>query len=208
MRAIQTRPRDQHHQPRPGFKDVCQVRRAPRQGISHLVVLRHGAPCGFKCRWTQTSYLALVLQQACSQPFRSPVHPRPTRSAHRRCAPPLPSHTSSAASPSRYAACLIIIFVCARLCRPQSGTTQVANLEAAVDRYRLQEEEWQTKLNQSDGQARVILVMSEQVSSPHSTVPSKPCSSCSARAGLIATSRRPSPMGGGRGRQTSISAVS
>lgn len=40
----------------------------------------------------------------------------------------------------------------------------MANLEAAVDRYRLQEEEWQTKLNQSDGQARVILVMSEQVS--------------------------------------------
>jgi len=40
---------------------------------------------------------------------------------------------------------------------------KVANLEAAVDRYRLQEEEWQTKLNQSDGQARVILVMSEQL---------------------------------------------
>jgi hypothetical protein len=40
---------------------------------------------------------------------------------------------------------------------------QVANLEAACDRYRLQEEEWQSKLNQSDGQARVILVMSEQV---------------------------------------------
>jgi hypothetical protein len=39
-------------------------------------------------------------------------------------------------------------------------------LEAAVDRYRLQEEEWQTKLNQSDGQARVILVMSEQVYCP------------------------------------------
>jgi len=40
---------------------------------------------------------------------------------------------------------------------------QVANVEAACDRYRLQEEEWQTKLNQSDGQARVILIMSEQV---------------------------------------------
>ena len=44
---------------------------------------------------------------------------------------------------------------------------QVANLEAACDRYRLQEEEWQNKLNQSDGQARVILVMSEQVSVSH-----------------------------------------
>lgn len=41
---------------------------------------------------------------------------------------------------------------------------QVASLEAACDRYRLQEEEWQNKLGQSDGQARVILVMSEQVS--------------------------------------------
>lgn len=40
---------------------------------------------------------------------------------------------------------------------------KVANLESACDRYRLQEEEWQNKLNQSDGQARVILIMSEQM---------------------------------------------
>ena len=40
---------------------------------------------------------------------------------------------------------------------------KVASLESACDRYRLQEEEWQTKLNQADGQARVILIMSEQL---------------------------------------------
>jgi hypothetical protein len=46
---------------------------------------------------------------------------------------------------------------------PRVPLRQVASLEAACDRYRLQEEEWQNKLGQSDGQARVILVMSEQV---------------------------------------------
>ena len=48
--------------------------------------------------------------------------------------------------------------------KPRVPSRQVASLEAACDRYRLQEEEWQNKLGQSDGQARVILVMSEQVS--------------------------------------------
>ena len=40
---------------------------------------------------------------------------------------------------------------------------QVANLETACDRYKLQEEEWKARLTQAENQARVIHIMSEQV---------------------------------------------